>query len=683
MKMLQELSLAWAVPGVGPDCVSYRPPKWPPPVDWPVSLDSTLTPVSFYGEDIWDFTYWVGSPYKLNFTGGQKGSRAAIIDKGNAELLKLVMAWFIWGKFAASKPSTLTYYFTTIRPLFVVASRNGILATDLMRFPKVLDALKKVQKDSSLESLPLLLHRLWDSREDLGIVLLDSSRIQTLAEIACSHDRKQTPYIPPRIWSYQVGRLKECLDDYMSHRAAIEACFNYCVDAYAQIHGSLERAMILTGNKSPSKKPFSNQPQSAHANNLTLCCGKFVDVASRYGLRELLEKWVARIGNETKLTVSDFSQYLTLCQRVSYAYILNFTVQRKGEAASLRTSCLLWEDDPLGRIPMICGETTKTTTDSDARWPTSPSAVVAIEVGTSIAQLRMRCAAAHPEVNVTDADRADPYLFHRVFEPFGNATDRSVRYSILPQTSGYLRTLEYFPRLFDPEQLRITQEDRRIALMFTPWLDEDDDFSVGKVWPLGWHQLRRTSAVNMFASELLSDSSVQFLMKHSAASMSRYYGRGRGRLRINEVATKVVITSMYEVRAEEAKGLQSDRYVSPLGFERIREDVVDLIAKKDAKALAKAGGNGQVFFRLIRLGACTSQSDCQYGGIESVAHCGGGETGKPCSEVLFDREKEVSITEELQELELEISTLPPGTPRHKALAHERTALENYLNVIAE
>ncbi|MEX3937270.1 hypothetical protein AB4Y32_37005 [Paraburkholderia phymatum] len=76
--------------------------------------------------------------------------------------------------------------------------------------------------------------------------------------------------------------------------------------------------------------------------------------------------------------------------------------------------------------------------------------------------------------------------------------------------------------------LRITQQDRDLARLVTPTLDSGR-FAVGKVWPLAWHQLRRTGTVNMQASGLVSDASLQFQLKHVSRAMSLYYGRGYAR----------------------------------------------------------------------------------------------------------------------------------------------------------
>jgi hypothetical protein len=107
------------------------------------------------------------------------------------------------------------------------------------------------------------------------------------------------------------------------------------------------------------------------------------------------------------------STYLNGVVSASLLYVANFTLQRKEEVASLRASCLIWEDDSkLGRIPIICGETTKTDHDSDARWVASPSIEAAIKALTAIANLRMVCDRQNPLIAATEmgSNRALEYL---------------------------------------------------------------------------------------------------------------------------------------------------------------------------------------------------------------------------------------------------------------------------------
>lgn len=185
----------------------------------------------------------------------------------------------------------------------------------------------------------------------------------------------------------------------------------------------------------------------------------------------------------------------------------------------------------------------------------------------------------------------------------------------------------------------------------------------------------------MFASGLLSDSSMQFQMKHASRLMPLYYGRGYSKLHLNEEAESVVITAMYEATAHKLHSAMSSRFVSPHGEERKQSIVVNLVGEKDAKALAAAARRGHTVFREIRLGACTKRGTCEYGGVESIARCAGGDGAAPCADALYDRTMAPGVAKELERLDRELERFPAASPRQKALLAERRGLENFLNVV--
>ena len=391
-----------------------------------------------------------------------------------------------------------------------------------------------------------------------------------------------------------------------------------------------------------------------------------------------MERWIGV--PSSRLEVRNFSAYLSLVQSAGLAYVANFTLQRVNEVASLRADCLIWKvDDKLGRVPIICGETTKTDPDSDARWPTSPSVEIAVKAMEAIARLRVRCAAADQAVRPSSADISNPILVGSSFEPWSGNQSKS--YSIRRHTDSYQSICKRFDRLFDEEQLRITEEDLRIARTLTPNLSEENGFSVGQIWPLAWHQLRRTAAVNMFASNLLSDSSLQFQMKHCSRLMPLYYGRGYGKLQLNEDVERLIVEAMYETLAHKIQAAVGDRFVSPLGPQRKETILINMVGIEDAKQLASASRRGQVHFREMRIGICTHRGTCSYGGIESVSRCTGGDNHAPCADALYDREKAAEIERELVKIDQDLKAVPAGSPRHAALCAERQGMENYLNVV--
>ena len=72
---------------------------------------------------------------------------------------------------------------------------------------------------------------------------------------------------------------------------------------------------------------------------------------------------------------------------------------------------------------------------------------------------------------------------------------------------------------------------------------------------------------------------------------------------------------------------------------------------------------------------------CDYGGIESVARCAGGDGDKPCRDALYDRMKQSSIETQTESVEHLPQSAQPGSPRERALRAEQQGLRNYLDVV--
>jgi hypothetical protein len=572
--------------------------------------------------------------------------------------------------------------FGMVRKVVAHFDRHGVSFSDLNDHTDIIDSLSDVVSPSNRKRTIALLHGLWEEREAIGVALLNPASLARLVERDIQHETLQTAYIPPRIWAYQIERLRECLDDFARHQRQVEDCFNFCVDAYAYNYGSLENLYLRDGKKTnhailPFHSPDLKNPGVRSGRRFH---GPFEGIMRQFGIFELMARWVSM--PDSGWSVRQISTYLSLIQFAGLAYIINFTLMRISEARSLRSDCLYWElDERLGRIPIIRGETTKTDTDSDARWPTSPSVEIAVNAAVCVSRLRMRCSIADHRVNPSNADRANPRLVDYASDPWsGRPTASANPYEVSPRSQRYQLVRHRWPLLFEDEKLRITPEDFNIATMLTPNLVKQPEFAVGQIWPLSWHQLRRTSAVNMFASGFLSNSSMQVVLKHSAWLMPLYYGRGFTKLHLNEEVRATVVGAMYEAMAHGLQSISSDRYVSPHGESRRAAMLVNLVGDRDAKTLAQAGRAGTTTFREIRLGACTKLGDCEYGGIESVARCGGGDRPGACSDVLFDRAKAAGVKSQLKAAIQMRDQVQERSPRQLALDAEIRAMENYLDV---
>lgn len=674
MLRLDEFGLGLSCDWIGPGNRCYRPPSWPPPKEWVVFEDKNGNALSRWGYSEWNLSLWAGKSLKLNFGDGPCSKVITRIDPDNAYLLRIIATWLIWGPRAASSFRTIKGSFQLIRRIVAICSAEGILASELKRYPRVLERVQKTFPSSQYMPLISMLHRLWDARDEIGFCLIDAEGIRRMASAAPEHESIQSAYIPPRIWIYQIQRLRACLDEFNENIQAIKDCYAFCLAAYARNYGSLEDA--FKGQKKglapfdvPVKKESKKNPDA-------IFHGGFEKVAERFGIRQLIERWMHV--SPDGFGIRSLTSYLSLVQFAGLAYVVNFTLQRISEADSLRTDCLIWENDQkLGRIPIIRGETTKTQLDSDARWPTSPNVESAIIAMSAIAKMRMSCAVLNPFFISSEQEKINPFLIGRASEPWlGNNKRFS---SLRPHSRNYDVFVKKYDKLFDLEQLRITEEDIKIALMMTPNLRLEKGFCVGMPWIFTWHQLRRTGAVNMFASGLLSEPSMQFLMKHCSIFMTAYYVRGFTKLRMNENTEAVVVSAMYEVMGHNLKAAMGERFVSPHGEERKSAIIVSLVGEKDVKQLAEAARHGRTFFREIRLGACTKRGNCSYGGVESVARCAGGDGGAPCADVLYDRTKTKNVQKDLERINVEITRFPEESPRYRALIKEKQSLENYLN----
>ncbi|WP_143707384.1 hypothetical protein [Uliginosibacterium sp. TH139] len=669
-----------AIPGLPatPESRSYRPPSWPPPKDWICIEDENGNEVSRWGDPVWDLSPWGGKRKLLNFGDGVKINRKSpSIDPLNADDLRLVFSWRIWGpRGAVNLGSAVENFFKPVRKIFELCSREGILARDLMRHPRVFDAAIALISKSKYTQLVAELDRLIDARDFLGFVVVDRSGIRRLESCNPRHFQDQTPYIPPRIWSYQVTRLKSCLDEYLLHQKKIEECFRFCSDAYRNNMGR-------DGGVSRHQAPFQSHPDRTGKYSKIVFYGPFPLTAERYGLDGLLKNWVS--GYSSTSTIQSFSAYLNLVQYAGLAYLINFSLMRVSEGASIRTDALVWEEcDTVGRVLMIKGETTKTDQDSDALWVVSPGVEIAILAMKSIAALRASFPGASAE--------GCPYLMDWSSEPWvggvGRRRSHKVR-SVRPHVRPYGEIQRLCRKLFDPKHMIVTEDDLKLARAVTPTLDPDR-YKVGSPWPLAWHQLRRTGAVNMFASGMVSDASIQFQLKHLTRAMPLYYGRGNFSLRLNEETRLILVAAQYEVMGRELASLHSSRYLSPHGDEhKLRivsaagiTESVNLIEEGTAQRYEKAARKGKISFRRTPLGACMNSGRCDSGDcVESVGDCAGNSDTSPCAHVLFDRTRASSNQARLKGVKALLADTPVDSPRYRALEQERRGLENYFAYI--
>lgn len=658
-------------PLVAPTTANFRPPSWPPPRDFPVVIDSEGAVACVYGDVAWNLAPWAGKTCSVPF--GDGGRRGAAVSCENADLLRQIAAWWLWGPSAVKSAITLKVRVSQIRQLGAVCSEQGILISELARFPNVIDTVAANVRASDGPLMIGLLHRLLAHREALGFVILDENGIRRLAGSIPEHTRVQTAYIPPRIWTYQLNRLRELLDDYLSCRDQVAACFAFSLEAYRSNAGSWEA--LFDDRLGRHSRPFGGRSSAGIRAAGPGNHGPFRSTAQRFGIDGLIKRWVEDD------SISGFAELLNMVREAGIAYALNFSLMRVDEGAQLRAGCYSVELDALNQnIHMLSSTTSKTQQDTDARWICSPSVSVAIEAMTHVARLRLSAAEHNPRRRLSHYDRARPCLWSHGEEPWSKGNESKGERGNVPE---YARIIGRRSKLFDVEQLRITQADLEVARAMTFGLDPEK-FALGKVWPFAWHQLRRTGVCNMLASGLVSESSLRYQLKHLTVVMTRYYGQNHFRLKsdLNEEAGGFFLKEMYANVARSFAALTGNQFISPHGEKR-KIQILRPITESDHKSLVKAAKSGKVAYRETLLGGCT-QATCIYGGVTNIAACMGaaGESRRPCQHLIINKDRRSMLVKLIADFDRQLGQVSSDSPLRQSLIRNLNAAKEAINVIS-
>lgn len=661
-------------PTVKTDAENFRPSSWPPPKDFPVIINAKGNVVSRYGDIRWDLSPW--AEYTLTIHFGDGPGQGKRVSHQNALILRQIVAWWLWGPGAVRSASSLVHKFEAIKPLFVACTDKGVLASELYKFPII---IKEAASYFSYRGTRVIsyLNALSFAKDKLGLTILDQEGMRIFSEALPDENETQTAYIPLRLWNYQVNRLRECLDDFLSHKDAIEACYIFCLEAYAtNAGGSLSIAFGGLGFNTP----FNVARALGKQKSGKVFYGSFEETAKRYKIDELLHKWCV-IGD--KLELRNLSSYLSLLNSVGLAYILNFSLMRVSEGGKLRADCYEVETDSIGEnIHLLKGVTTKTVADDDARWIVSPTVKLAIDAMTSVARMRLQAAVENPNIELSEDEIANPVLQSLPYEPWSARTPSSKGSKKFKKIRTYADIWNIWPKLFDTRQMTITEADFELANRMTFGLDPEK-FSVGNVWPISWHQLRRTGAVNMLASGLVNEASLQYQLKHASRAMSQYYGKNYYRLAepLNEEARGYYLREMYLTMVREFKSLQADHYVSPHGDNR-KSQILHEITEKDHAQLVKAAKAGSISYRETFLGGCANSGPpCPLGGISNISSCMGFGTKKPCASAILDKGKLPKIQALKDVISVQLINATEGSPMHESLQAQLESAERAINVI--
>ncbi|MEO3711504.1 hypothetical protein [Roseateles flavus] len=210
------------------------------------------------------------------------------------------------------------------------------------------------------------------------------------------------------------------------------------------------------------------------------------------------------------------AQILTRVSGVCGLAIITFSGMRLQEMSSLPFNCLNLGLGGPNAYPLIQGVTTKLKkSPARATWVTSDIGVRAVRLAQTIFG-----------------------VFHKILGGGKHLKSKDGSYLLFCRTGylgrGYLPDVQssglpaYFRAISRRYSLTIQDQDiEELCLIdpFRPW-ESDAKFTVGKVWPIAPHQLRRSLALYAHASGIVSIPTLKRQLKHILAAMARYYAKG-------------------------------------------------------------------------------------------------------------------------------------------------------------
>lgn len=628
----------------------YQSSNYPPKDDFILSINQENQVVSRYGDDVWDFTSF----------GGDTKYKFHEYDETNKKLFKQLMYYIIYSHLFPGKYRSLNAYYIPLSVVFRACSSARINASELQRYPKVIEEFAKqyAQKSPSLvNNAVCYFNKILKNKEQIGFILLDESGIALYKQFDPKHQSGQNAYIPNRIWLNFIQNLDEILSDFELYKDELGSLYNYL-------------ASTVKRNLSKVTSHYEASPFNKHsATNKERYSGSFEDYLNKHNLIELFEKYVSRseLNNGTAYNIDQFSCLLNSIVISCYLYVLYYSMMRKEEALSLRVGCFVIDrDERLGDYCVLVGETTKTDPDSDARWVVPKRLERVIRIAETLVAWKL--------IYVPTSNTPAPLFQNMTVWQAGHRASKARKVGYYSSVTGRAE------KAFKPQLFKITQEDYSEALALTPSLAKQEWFKVGQSWKFNFHQFRRTLAIH-FALNKVSVSSTQQQMKHGTREQQFHYQSNAGHLRLNHNSEREVVNEYYAEMARNIKSVVDGELIAPHNKSPVKPEIVHFIKDGDRKKLLKAQKNGSTGCRSNIIGFCMKQGVCEFGGFDSIVNCTGGNDGKMCPDLIIDGDREQEFKDDKTHYQEQTSGLAEGSPRYEALKKEIEAYDNVLEII--
>ncbi len=559
-----------------------------PDVNLPISYKDKKV-LSRYGDNIWDL-----SPYAIQKTTVISFERVS--EYHIEEYRRLVYLLLLLQNsnrkttHTGLAPSTLRIYSSYLYYISIYALKHKLSLKDFFASETLItNYIKEMVTTSSAAKLTrIILNKIKGMNiYESGIeCVYKEYHNELLTEIEKSSEIKQTPFIPPRLYIEIINELWNEFEFLSEHKKAI-------ISFYSRMQNEFGFAHSL--NKGYSSVDITTGWHEAVVDT------KISTVFERYDVKN-----------------RDNAVYLiSLIQDHCKLLIHAYTGMRLMEVYNLKGACLIMKDDSY----LIKGITSKTYKKIiETYWVTSFAIVKIIEF---LKTLNKIVAKSH---NV-DVDTIPLFPTSLLFNPLNKLDNHKNPLSIKNRGSSHKNIKHLSSNNF------IIQEEDMVLLkevMYHRDWDNDEEFKVGKPWPIKTHQFRRTLVIFANRSGIVEFGALKRQLKHTNLDMTLYYGNGAGASK--ELGEMLATNDIAYESAKERPLLECLSFMRTIKDGTMSHGGIGKFASANPIVFTsvdetlKQFKNGELRYKDTPLGGCTSSEECNEKLHHSLVACLGCES---------------------------------------------------------
>lgn len=612
--------------------------------DFVVSRSKDGSTLSVYGDDVWDLLPYSRvslSGAKIYFSGWipEKNTDAALAAKITQQLKQII--------FSEIYLSDELFSVQSLRSRFTIwckLARNLLLqgccfktGSDEQHLPMLRDELSarplfaqsllprlrfaKNVMPNDVADFPLLSDHAYDAIHRAAT---------KAARLYIREKSTQTTVIPSRIYSALIISSNEYIEDFHRYADNLFKFLQRCNQnrVYGRNHNCQTVAikeMINNGTyATPEKIPrdgrgfywwqkFTGFEPDFHEASQTFDLSSYF---TKYGIEGF----------------KDIKKLLTDLQRAVALNIGIFTGARESEIACLPVDCLSTITLDGEEHILVSGYSSKMQQKiTDSEWVADTTTKTAVDAAKRLVKFVKQC-------NKLSLKDSETPLFIKVTGINCLYGEQASLRGYKPNTSIYSAPVSYSAKALNelikrfPERFTISESDINEVIDIDPHYgySHDEKFTVGKLWPLSEHQMRRSLVVYAF-SEGVAHPDLKWQLKHISLSMTLWYG-------MNGAFAKAITQSsdhIYKDYQGAVAEYEAAQYLANVISEEVKLHgthgvfVSNMIVKHGYDETKRLVTRGEIAYKETPIGGCVSTSGCSMDAFLNITSC------IPCKSAVF------------------------------------------------